>query len=126
MATNRLTQLPFSETLLECTISTRVLAYRDVRRLQDIRDIIASKGFRFCNDNIDSEKREVFPNWWNDVEAMSLQFRWDKFCLPSPPGVKIHGGTLEFQDGCHRAIALAAASLFDPSVVKPVEVLLHC
>src|SRR5437016_3814231 len=105
MANMRLIQLPFEETFLECTISTTVFEYLEIRNLID------KKGFSFCNDNIDAEKQLKSPNWWREVEAIAADFCWTKFANPSVPGVKIYKGTLEFQDGCHRAIALAAASL---------------
>jgi len=118
--------LPF-DSLLKATISTRVLRSQDVRSISRLRDIIRDRGFGYCNSEIDEEKRRKRPNWWNEVEQIATDFSWDLFRRPALPSVKVYNGTLEFQDGCHRVIALAVAAMSDNSLANsPVEVILRC
>jgi hypothetical protein len=126
VSTNRLIHLPFDGTFLSCTISTNVFTDRRIRGLREIRDIVAAKGFAYCNENLDPEKKRDAPDWWNDVRTIAEHFSWDLFAKPGLPTVKCCDGTLEFQDGCHRAIGLAVAALRDDSLRAQVPVLLQC
>jgi hypothetical protein len=103
MATTSI-ELPY-DMLLKCRLNTSVFRIdgRDIREIAEILTYYHAGGWDCLTEHLPGDQVQ---SWWKRVRSYVEEFCWNKY-LKDQPVVKPYLGTLEFQTGNHRAMALA-------------------